>query len=161
MPHNPESIRQVSDKIKKRELVQYAIPDNSDDIYGSEIADYDTPYMILDTLSTEVSQIENLPFKKVVRVALVCSPDQWTDQFSERADQLPGPIVKKRLAEAKESIKWSMEQEDNIAWVNNRSGKANVAAREIIDIAKGDLAPNPLNRVLGMKMLETLSELSG
>lgn len=160
IPHNPEGIKQISAKVENKELVQYAIPSNNDHIYGSELADYGASYMILDTLSTAVAQMEKLPFKKIVRIALACPPDQWRKQLSERADQLSEPVVEKRLTEAKESIEWSLGQEANIAWVNNPIGKADVAAREIIDIARGGLEPNPLNRELGMKMLGTLNEFS-
>jgi hypothetical protein len=141
--------------IRKGGLVQYSVHPTTGHIYGSEISDYDHPYMMLATLSNHIKELARLPFNKMVELTLVTKPEEWVRRFQSR---YVGPDeLRKRALEGKQSLEWSLDQGEDMLWVCTPTGIKSETALEIRDLIKGTRKPNYLNRLIGQKLLDEIS----
>ena len=97
------------------------------DRYGTTIASYTSPINLLDTLSGSVKGYRDLPFKKTITISLTTSPEKWREWFLERYPA-PSDEATKRLAEAKQSIRWSLDDAETL-WLINDDTIETVATR--------------------------------
>jgi guanylate kinase len=126
-------------------------------IYGTTKDSFATEYNLLDTLSGSVGLYTGLPFAWTRTVSLTLDPEVWQAWLKQRYAAKETEL-KERLLEAKSSIEWSLAQPD-MAWLVNREGEPDIAAGELIALArqtrpKADPAPPE-----AVKMLETLRVL--
>ncbi len=158
LQHNADTIRDISVNAEAGLLVQYAIHPTTGFIYGSDASDYSHPYMLLDTLASNVNALRSLPFGKLVEITLVTDPETWERRFIKNATVND---AQKRLIEGVASLEWSLEHGDDMVWVTNHSGlnKIPSVAREIIGISRGKLEQNPTSRLVGEKLLSKIREL--
>lgn len=154
-----EGLGQIRDAVEAGELVQYVVHPTTDVVYGSDLSDFGEPYAMLDALSTSIPPLRALPFKKMVEITLVADLYMWQLSFKQRRAQVDGAELYKRLQEGRRSLIWSLDQGDDMAWVENHFGKRERAAQDIIAIAKGTGEPDPSARYTGEQLLMNISRL--
>ena len=141
--------------IRKGGLVQYGVHPTTGHVYGSEISDYDHPYMMLPVQSHNIETIRRLPFNKMVELAIVTEPEEWVRRLHERG--LDPHESRKRALEGKQSLEWSLDQGEDITWVCTPTGIKPETTLEIRDLIKGTRKPNYLNRQIGQNLLKEIS----
>lgn len=132
------------EKIKNRELVQYAINFNLQ-IYGSELKDYNHTYNLLDVFSSAMPSFQKLGFGKLYTTTVVSRPDTWLKRFEER---FPHGHEQRafRRDEAIESFRWSLAQTNAHFWIENIDDTPRAGALAIIDIILSEGQGNPAAR---------------
>lgn len=105
------------------------------DLYGTTAASYTAPTNLLDTLSGSVEGYRKLPFARTVTISVTTPAAQWKQWFLARYPE-PSDEALKRLAEAKQSITWSLQDQETL-WLINDSSIEHVAAR-CIDIINAE-----------------------
>lgn len=156
-PHDDENIKIIGSAVNEGIIVQYAVHPTTGYIYGSDISDYSHPNMLMDTLYSAVEPLRKLPFGRMVEITLVSSTAQWLNRYGRRSDSVDETI--KRLKEGIDSIKWSLEQGDNMIWVDNSDKKVADVAKNIRDIVFDKTQPDQSSRFVGEKMLRTFQTL--
>jgi guanylate kinase len=136
-PHTDEIVTHLLDKIERQEVVNYAIHPTQDTIYGTEAEDYPRRYNLLATLSNGVEQLRNIPFEKTHVIGLATEPDNYAAWFNRRYPE-QNKNRARRLGEAGISLGWLLSEENEglVTWVENIEGRADIAAKSIIDIVK-------------------------
>ncbi len=82
--HTDEGLKPIFDKIRRREVVQYAIHPANLTVYGTDVSDYPSDISMLDVLSGAVDGFHKLPFRTSPVVGLVAQPDTWQRWFDLR-----------------------------------------------------------------------------
>lgn len=106
-------------------------------IYGTTVASYSARYNLLDTLSHSVEQYRRLPFEKTLTISLSAPADDWQRWFVSRYP-VASDEAEKRLAEARQSIMWSLSQDDNHAWFTNTPASLEVTAGKLVGLVRHD-----------------------
>lgn len=143
---------QVRDLIANRELVQYAIHPATDDIYGTELHDYPALFNMKDSLSGAVRSFRKLPFQRAWTISITAPPEAWRAWFVARYPS-PSDDAENRIHEARQSIEWSLAQNDQHHWLITYPDDVAKTARTLIDIVKNpneqtSLVPDEPRRLL-------------
>ncbi len=145
-------------QVAVRQLVQYAVHPETGDIYGSEIDDYQTPFVMVDILSTAIAPLRKLPFKSLIEVNLACEPEAWDIRFAEylaRPDD-----AAKRIAEGVASLEWALDQGPEANWIDTTNTNLSVADGVLIDLVAKSQPTNPDARAVGERLYEHLQGLA-
>jgi guanylate kinase len=149
---DPERYRYVDldavlEKIERGEIIQYgAYPPN---IYASELQDYvlDQPN-VSDIYYSAVSDLNGKGFKDLKSFSTLVPKEQWMSQLMERFDGMPVGAIHARLAEARNSLRWTRAQHlgaratDHLVVINTvHSVDENIT--KIIDFANGKRVDPP------------------
>jgi hypothetical protein len=155
-----DEVNELLDHVEKGEVLQYVVHPTSGQFYGSFPADYNSSYNMLDTLFNTVDELDKLPFKKVLKFAIVSRGSTWTDLFLERYPK-PSAERTKRINEAILCLKWMINDAPaDILWLENSWGTAELAADNLIQIAHGVKQPENL-RELAIEMLQRAESIAG
>lgn len=157
-PHTEESLEEINRRRQAGELVQYTVHGNTGRVYASELIDYASSFNIMPTLPQGIAPLENLPFRQLMVMSLVCSPHEWRRRFNLRASGMEASDIHKRTVEACSNLKWSLEREDTI-WIKSRQNKVDEAARKIIAVARGHDENTTNHRKTGEKLLHYIEGL--
>lgn len=106
------------------------------DLYGETAASYPATYNLLDTMSGSVAPHRTLPFERTITISLTAPAELWRQRFLGRYPE-PNDEAAKRLAEARQSIAWSLVQTHDHHWLVNDAAPE-VIARKLIDITQGE-----------------------
>lgn len=158
LPHNREGLNAIYNKLTNGDLVQIKVHPTNGYIYGSEVEDYQKPYVMLDTMASAVENVHSLPFQGFTDIALAAPVDDWVKRIKLKSNGVSQEYITARLEEAHMNLSWSLEQGDNLSWVVNKNGESDSAALSVISIARNVLKPNPLNRKYGEQMLRALEK---
>lgn len=152
------SIDEAVDLIKKKAVIQYAVHPTTEAIYGTVPEDYSSRFNVLDTLSSVVEPLRTLPFDSTVTISVTVSPHTWREWFTSRYPEQSEERTK-RLKEAKQSIEWSLAQNENHHWILNEEDRLEDIAKQAIAIVRGDeLSSEGLQENAG-NMLSVIDEL--
>jgi guanylate kinase len=158
--HDRATLTNLLEQIKNRELVQFTVHPTTGRIYGSDVAVYDKPYMLLETLPQAMAELERLPFKAIKKIALVTEPEEWQARFRERFHHTgQDDTVAKRLQEAITNLAWSLEHRDEMLWLDNSHAKPEDVAHRLIETVKGTAVADPAAQVTGQKLLAAVQKL--
>ncbi len=102
------------------------------DAYGTTIDSFRSTYNLLDTLSVSVETYRSLPFHHTITVSLTTDPENWFTWFTARFPT-KSPDAMNRLKEARDSIKWSLA-DDQTYWLTNSPNDIEKTADELISI---------------------------
>jgi guanylate kinase len=159
LKHTQATLDTLQTKVENGELVQIARHSKTGYLYGSELLDYPATYNVLDTLSTEVDTLRQLPFGYSTAIALTTDPESWTEWFMARYRHDPDVNdAEKRLDEAYQSLQWSRDDRD-IMWAMNYPHDKQQGAKEIIAMAQGGTGSNRGARAAGVLMQNTIPTL--
>lgn len=103
--------------------------------YGTRLDDYAARYNLLDTLSGAVDSYRKLPFRATITIGLVTEASRWQEWFLGRYPH-KNQEADKRLAEAKLSLGWLLQQQD-LVWLTN-TGSPQEVATKLVDIVLYD-----------------------
>ena len=140
------------EKIEQSEVIQYgAFPPH---IYASELQDYalDQPN-ISDIYYSAVSDLTNKGFKSVKSFSTLTSKEQWMSQLMERFDGMSVGTIHARLAEARQSLRWTRAQHlgaratDHLIIINTVHNVDENVTR-IIDFGNGKQIESPDDRTV-------------
>jgi len=148
-----EGLSGVLKAIEQHKMVQYAINPYSQLIYASTIEDYPSEYNLADVFSSAIENFRHLGFKQATAITIITEPAVWLARFQERFPR-KHPQRQARRDEAIESFTWSLSQEKDHFWVENKDGDPEVAAQELIAIALGKSTGNPDAKQLAKASLE-------
>ena len=159
VPHSDESIAQLLAKIENREVIQYVIHPTLGRIYGTELSDYQKPYNLLATVSTVAQHLRSLPFGRTLVICIVTEPETWKRWLLARYPE-PSEERTKRIAEAVQSLEWSLAQpESDVLWLNNRDGELAVTTERLIGQARGETGSDSEARAIAQQCLELAKTL--
>lgn len=160
VPDTAEGWGQLLRKATAGELVQFAIHATSGMIYGTEPQDYKTAYAVLDMQFQLVEKTRQLGFRAIKDIAIVTTPAEYEKQLSQQRRQINNESeMETRRQEGVLCLEWCLSHGDDIAWVHNRYGQLQAAARQVIGIAEGEIQPDTSNRRLGEQLLKMLRDL--
>jgi|GEM_PF-1117836 hypothetical protein len=136
LPHDDTHVAQYLDRIENKELVQYAVHPTTGYLYGSDIAGYPAEFNMLETLSSMVTFMRTLPFRRSIVIGIVVRPEQWRQWFDARFPVGHEERIK-RLDEAIMCLSWLTDTThgDLVNWVEN--GPELDPAAAIISIMHG------------------------
>lgn len=117
----------------KQQSVQYDQFPGTEIIYGTEPEDYKNEFNILDTLSTSVDTFRNLGFAACKQFIVVTSPSEWQKRIDTR--EFNEQQLLTRYEEAVKSLTWSMNENDRVKWIYNKSGYLQKAAELIVRLS--------------------------
>jgi guanylate kinase len=158
--HDQAALTNLLQHIENRELVQFVVHPTTDRIYGSDIAAYDKPYMLLETLPGAMAELERLPFKAIKKIAIVTDPDEWYARFRERFHHTGHDDTKaKRLGEAIQNLSWSLDHQDEVTWLDNSHRPVAETAQRLIELARGTGVSDPSAKTTAQRLLATLQKL--
>lgn len=127
-------------------------------IYGTTAASYTHRFNLLDTLSGSVAIYRQLPFETTVTITITAPPQQWRQWFLARFPE-PSREAQQRLAEATQSIRWSLQDEPTY-WLVNHAGQLAKSAANLIDTVKTSRpATEPPNEAHGILNLIERGEI--
>jgi len=156
MEHDNATVRELLDRIKQKEVVQYAVHPTQGTIYGTEAMDYAAPYNMLATLSGVVEGMRRLPFLQTHTFGVITEPTDWQEWFDERFP-VGHPDRTKRLSEARISLDWLL-QDRLVLWLRNDRGDIDSTAKRLIAMSRGEIDSEDL-RDTATKLLEKVEEL--
>ena len=139
--NSSESFGQLLQKAKAGELVQFALHPTTGNVYGTELVDYHGTYNCKDVLGHAVTSFRALPCAANYTFSIVCEPDQWLKRLSSSYDDESDEDLKKRIAEAKINLIWSL-QDENTIWVDNSDGQLGSAEKLIHIYCKHEILPD-------------------
>lgn len=134
IPHDDANVSKLLDKIKKGEVVQYAVHPTTGRIYGTEIDDFPGEFNMLATPSDVVDHLRELPFKDTVVIGVTAEPAVWMHRFNQRYS-VENEEKAKRLKEAKLSLEWLLAH-PAVRWVDNTVSRPASTIYSVIDIVK-------------------------
>jgi guanylate kinase len=130
--HSDAGLAPILARIKRHEVVQYAVNPFTKQIYGTELNDYRSEYNIKDVFAGAIEQFRQLGFGRTIAVTVVSEPAAWLRRFEERFP-VGDDRRQARRDEAILSFEWSLEQpDDEHFWVENIEGDSSHAAQEVI-----------------------------
>jgi len=136
--NSDEEMSYLLDRIEAGSVTQYVQHPTTKYLYGSLPEDYRSEYNMLDVLYSAVEGLETLPFKKIIKIALVSRGSEWIARLLERYPE-PSEERTKRINEALQCLSWTLEQpKTSLLWVENKSGDMDATAKHIIDLIKTD-----------------------
>ena len=160
--HTDSGLQPLFDAIDSQEVVQYAVslyePYN---IYATTAKEYETPYCMKDVFFDAISPLRKLPFKRVVVLNLVTSPDVYMPRFDARFPA-EDPNRPGRTTHAIKSLEWSLSQPDSAdhVWVEN-SADMQATVETIRRVAEEGYTPDARRpRTIAQETLRKLQELT-
>jgi guanylate kinase len=144
--------------IASPETIQYAVHPTTGFVYGTQLQDYAAQYNLLDTLSSVADQLRTLPFRKTTIISLTAPSADWQEWFFAR---YPSASVerRKRLEEAAQSIRWSLNQTEHY-WLVNHQSDVDSVATSLIHLVKNGASTKPVNgRQVAEDLLATIETL--
>ncbi len=117
----------------KQQSVQYDQFPGTDTIYGTEPEDYRNDFNILDTLSSSVETFRNLGFAACKQFIIVTSPSEWQNRIESRNFHKQQLLT--RYDEAINSLTWSINEQNTVKWIYNKSGYLQKAADLIVQLS--------------------------
>lgn len=117
------------------QALTYIIHPTSGYIYGTTLASYQSEFNLMDTLSGSVEAYKALPFGRTITLSLTAPSNAWEHWFRIRYP-VTNEEARQRLAEAKLSIKWSLQQPDMVWLLNELDDVAGTAAR-LVGLCRG------------------------
>ena len=137
LPHDDEHVSRYLDRIENKELVQYAVHPTTGYLYGSDIAGYPAEFNLLETLSSMVTFMRTLPFRRSIVIGVVVKPEQWQQWFDARFPIGHEERVK-RLDEAIMCLSWLTDttHANLVSWIENGPGLDPAAA--VMSIVHGE-----------------------
>lgn len=152
--HSDIGLKPILERIRNRQVVQYAVNPFTKQLYGSELSDYHAPYNLRDVFASAVASLRQLGFGRSKVVTIISEPEAWLRRFEER---FPPDDVRRRPRrdEAIQSLEWSLAQPaGEHFWVENIERQPERAAQEIIALTFGTLPPSQTGaRALGKASL--------
>lgn len=163
------SLHEMLQKIEQREVIQYgAYPPH---IYASELQDYtlDQPN-ISDIYYNAVDDLKINGFKSVKAISILTSKEQWMSQLMERFDGMSVGSIHARLAEARQSLRWTRAQHlgaraaDHLVVINTvhnideNTTAVDENVTKIIDFANGKRVDSPADASV-RKHIEDMEEV--
>ena len=109
------------------QTITYLDHPTTHDLYGTTASSYTAPINLLDTLSGSVKAYRTLPFAQTITISLTTPAEQWKKWFLARYPKSSDEALK-RLAEAEQSINWSLQDPETLWLINDNPIEA-VAAR--------------------------------
>jgi guanylate kinase len=128
--HDAGGLQDLLEESLKGDVVQCARHLGTGFFYGTSIHDYGGEYNCKDVLSGYVDGFRALPVKNTHTFSLVCDPNHWIGRLVERYDDVTDPDLQYRLAEAEESLEWSLNDSQTI-FIRNNDGEATQAAQSV------------------------------
>lgn len=160
LDQNESTLTDILAQIQRRELVQIAVHPTTRHVYGSLASDYSHTYMMLDALPNSIAALQSLPFKTLKKVALTTEASLWNERFLTRESTISSDQARKRIEEGIANIAWSLEQGDQIWWLENNNQPAHEAAAQLIEIAKRGGTPEEHGRQTGAALLSYMKRIS-
>ncbi len=154
LPHNHQTLENILYNMRRGELVQVAVHPTTRKIYGSNLEDYNKPFIMLDALATSIEDIERVGFGAVKPIVLITSTHDWQERLNQRMFNGGKKELADRLAEAMISLEWSLAQGSDIPWVVNADNHINNAAEEVVALTLENKSPDITNRHLGEELLK-------
>ena len=158
IPHTSATLSQVLRQVTGRELVQFVVHPTGH-LYGSYSTAYNKPYMMLDTLPSAFGLLSKLPFREIKKVALVADPNEWRERFDEHLPHANRGERAKRLREGVQNIRWSLDQVDQILWLDNSHRPAAEVAQELIELVKGAKQSSSWAMTTGQQLLNVMQSM--
>lgn len=141
------------------ELIQYEQHPTRDIMYGTKLKNYAGTYNMLDTLSGAVDTFRAIGFAACLPVVLVAEVKQWQVRFASNNFE---PVeASKRIAEGIQSLEWSLDQNEQVAWLVNADNNLETTSSKLRKIAiSREYAPNISAQHLGNRLLKHLKSIS-
>ncbi len=138
------------------QALTYVVHPTSGVVYGTTVESYTTKYNLLDTLANSVAAYQSLPFGQTLTISMTAPGNAWEQWFHKRYP-VTSDEARQRLAEAKLSIKWSLQQPGMVWLVNELDDVAGTAAR-LIAICRGQSqgTTSPLYAESMLQSIDTL-----
>lgn len=158
--HTDTGLQPILDRIASHELLQYNIHPFSLHVYGSEIEGYPHRYNMGDIFYSSIDGFRQLGFKQLYVFSIITEPVSWQRRFEARFPE-DNPHRCARLAEAIESLEWSLSQTaaDHI-WVINRDNACETAADAVRQAMLGKHVDQAEARLLAEECLALIRKLS-
>jgi guanylate kinase len=163
LAHTAPALDGLLHKVTTGELVQYAVHPTTGFVYASELQDYPRQFNCADVLGHAVSGFRALPSAGCSTFSITCSPDEWQKRLNTRYPDPTNLDLKKRLAEAKLNLSWSLQDPETI-WIDNSDGQLDTAASTIIRLTASGEKPDHTHqsdlRANAISMLANLEKLT-
>ncbi len=155
-----QEIGSVLADISAGRVVQYMLHPVNDTIYGSIVGDFPKKYNLHDSLSGSVESMRKLPFEKTLTVSVTAEPEVWKRHFL-RLNPEPSSDSRARLVEARQSIEWSLAQDDRTTWLINIEHEETAVTNQLIDLVTQETIPDYQDgaREHAKQMIQTIEEL--
>ena len=141
----------ITEKANSGQLMNFAVHPTTNHVYGSEASDYKSEYNLLSTTTRSYEVTKNLPFQEVKPLVVVADPIEWKQRISMRS--MSHMEHTQRLQEAKSSLQWSLERQNDILFVDNTSDDLDGTARSIVSIVTGNARPTTIGAQIASDML--------
>lgn len=149
----------IARSIQSANAVQYTVAPFNNEVYGSFLRGYTEQRMLVDVLAQALHGFERLPLQRLVKVAFVAEPMAWDTMSARRHTQVSRQELQGRLQEGYDSLTYSLEQGDEIAWVINSYGSPEPSARHVVGLLDGTTDPLPDGRQVGERLRAHIGQL--
>lgn len=160
LEHSADVLESILAQIENQELVQVTVHPTTGNVYGSALIDYAKPYMMLDTLPNAIQNLEALPFKALRKVVITAEPTTWAKRRQARDMDGPPEAAALRLHEGIANLRWSIEQGDDVVWLENGERSARETAQQFIDIVKYGNPGDQTVHSTGTKLLTYMESIA-
>lgn len=152
LPHTEATLRKILKEVEARELVQFTLHPTTGNVYGSRLAAWHRPFMMLDIVPPALEAMQSFKFKAVRPIALTVETKEWAARLNSREDDAEERI--KRLHEGASNIAWCLAHD--VAWINNSNRTPEDAGRELIAVARGTSHGGPSGAAVAKELLEVI-----
>jgi hypothetical protein len=135
LPADEATYADILEKIMDGSLVHFAVHPSTDAVYGSELGDYSSEYMLLDRVYSSVNKAVDLPFDNISIATILAEPDNWKRMFGYRSREIIIEEKARRLEEGCQSLEWSLNQEQ-MNWIMNPERRVTKAVDEVIKLGR-------------------------
>ena len=143
--NSDEEMNRLLDRIEAGSVTQYVQHPTTKQLYGSFPEDYHSDYNMLDVLSGAVAGLDSLPFKKIIKIALVSRGSEWIARLLARYPEVSEERTK-RVNEALQCLRWTLDQpKDSLLWIENKDGGLEEAAKKVIDLIENNQPSDDLS----------------
>lgn len=120
IPHDDDNISAMLGKIERGELVQWSVHPTTGYFYATTIEAYKSANNMLEVLSSMVTYMRTLPFRRATVIGVATDPQEWETWFNTRFP-VGSEERHKRLQEAIMSLEWLTDATHGslVQWVVN------------------------------------------
>ena len=120
IPHDDENISKMLDHIERGELVQWSVHPTTGYFYATATNGYKSANNMLEVLSSMVTYMRTLPFRRTTVIGVAADPTHWATWFNARFPT-GSEERHKRLQEAIMSLEWLTDATHGslVQWIVN------------------------------------------
>lgn len=159
IPHTPENLEAIKQRLINKELVQVAVFPTTNMIYGSGPEDYQKPFVVIDFLASAMQDLAPLGFKKIQPIALAAEVEEWDLWLKERMHEVTNDEFLKRMREATSSLQWVIENKEKVHIQLNSAGELKQTAESVMAVCEGKYEASNQHIHLISKMLKHAEKL--